>query len=47
MFLKNYGAKEPKNNKTELITIGMVGYPNVGKSSLINVLCGKKMVGVD
>lgn len=25
----------------------MVGYPNVGKSSLINVLCGKKMVGVD
>ena len=25
----------------------MVGFPNVGKSSLINVLCGKKMVGVD
>jgi large subunit GTPase 1 len=24
----------------------MVGYPNVGKSSLINCLCKKKMVGV-
>lgn len=30
----------------EIITIGMVGYPNVGKSSVINVLCGKKLVGV-
>jgi large subunit GTPase 1 len=26
--------------------IGMVGYPNVGKSSVINVLCGAKKVGV-
>lgn len=26
--------------------IGMVGYPNVGKSSVINVLCGSKKVGV-
>lgn len=37
---------KPKN-LTEKITIGMVGFPNVGKSSLINVLCGQKMVGVD
>lgn len=28
------------------ITIGCVGYPNVGKSSFINVLCRKKRVGV-
>lgn len=26
--------------------VGTVGYPNVGKSSLINVLCGRKRVGV-
>lgn len=26
--------------------VGMVGYPNVGKSSVINVLCGRKRVGV-
>ena len=28
------------------LTIGCVGYPNVGKSSVINVLCKKKKVGV-
>lgn len=28
------------------MTIGCVGYPNVGKSSVINVLCRKKRVGV-
>lgn len=26
--------------------VGTVGYPNVGKSSVINVLCGNKRVGV-
>ncbi len=34
------------NTKTGWYTIGMVGYPNVGKSSVINVLCGSKKVGV-
>ena len=29
-----------------LVTLGMVGFPNVGKSSIINVLCKKKLVGV-
>lgn len=28
------------------LTVGMVGYPNVGKSSTINVLCGDKRVAV-
>jgi large subunit GTPase 1 len=28
------------------VKVGFVGYPNVGKSSLINVLCGRKRVGV-
>ena len=32
--------------KPDFVTIGMVGYPNVGKSSVINVLCKKKLVGV-
>jgi large subunit GTPase 1 len=34
---KNYDNK---------LNVGTVGYPNVGKSSLINVLCEKKRVGV-
>ena len=34
------------NGKSGRYTIGMVGYPNVGKSSVINVLCGSKKVGV-
>ncbi|EGR27607.1 ribosome biogenesis gtpase, putative [Ichthyophthirius multifiliis] len=29
-----------------IFQIGMVGYPNVGKSSVINTLCNKKLVGV-
>lgn len=28
------------------VQVGMVGYPNVGKSSVINTLCNKKLVGV-
>eukprot|EP01017_Pseudomicrothorax_dubius_P045465 TRINITY_DN7862_c0_g1_i3.p1 TRINITY_DN7862_c0_g1~~TRINITY_DN7862_c0_g1_i3.p1 ORF type:complete len:563 (-),score=157.71 TRINITY_DN7862_c0_g1_i3:104-1792(-) len=36
----------PIGGEGELVTIGMAGFPNVGKSSLINVLCERKMVGV-
>ena len=31
---------------SQRLNVGMVGYPNVGKSSLINVVCGRKRVGV-
>ena len=30
----------------ERLVVGTVGYPNVGKSSVINVLAGGKKVGV-
>ncbi|KRW99507.1 P-loop containing nucleoside triphosphate hydrolase [Pseudocohnilembus persalinus] len=43
----NKGKKEQNVKKNpNLVTIGMVGYPNVGKSSVINALCNKKLVGV-
>jgi len=42
----NQKAKVMNRNSTEKLMVGTVGYPNVGKSSLINVLCGRKRVGV-
>ena len=46
------GEKKPeegvKNDyRKDIVTIGMCGFPNVGKSSIVNVLCKKKLVGVD
>ncbi|CAG9314909.1 unnamed protein product [Blepharisma stoltei] len=34
------------SNPSKHVNIGFVGYPNVGKSSVINVLMGEKRVGV-
>jgi len=34
------------DEQIERLTVGTVGYPNVGKSSVINVLVGQKKVGV-
>ena len=43
-LLKHY-SKE-REDKDERFMVGTVGYPNVGKSSVINVLIGEKKVGV-
>lgn len=39
-------AQEMGKSYQDRLNVGTVGYPNVGKSSLINVLCGRKRVGV-
>ncbi|MBU0977521.1 MAG: 50S ribosome-binding GTPase [Nanoarchaeota archaeon] len=36
---------EAKKSKAKRVMIGVIGYPNTGKSSLINVLCGGKRAG--
>lgn len=44
--LLRFGAFLKGSDEENKFTIGTVGYPNVGKSSIINVLCGIKRVGV-
>jgi nuclear GTP-binding protein len=42
-MIKNYSKKD---GMKQSVTVGMVGYPNVGKSSLINSLKRTRAVGV-
>lgn len=46
MDILRFKAKQRGRNYESRLMVGMVGYPNVGKSSIINVLCEKKRVGV-
>jgi large subunit GTPase 1 len=46
LSLLAYKAKLDGRTPDDRLMVGMVGYPNVGKSSVINVLCGRKRVGV-
>lgn len=43
-LIKNYMRTEAGGMRA--VTIGVVGYPNVGKSSIINSMKRKKAVGV-
>ena len=46
-ILKNYARVSGESKIKQKITVGVVGYPNVGKSSLINSLkkCRAAAVG--
>ncbi len=39
MEILRFKAKGKGKNYDDRLMVGMVGYPNVGKSSIINVLC--------
>ena len=48
-YIKEEGEKIPKNENEKnknILMVGFIGYPNVGKSSIINVLMKTKKAGV-
>lgn len=47
-YIKEIGEKIPKNNinNNNALMVGFIGYPNVGKSSIINVLMKTKKAAV-
>lgn len=44
--ITSYRIENPVDKSLNKITVGVIGYPNTGKSSIINLLVGKPAVGV-
>jgi ribosome biogenesis GTPase A len=40
------GIKNPIDKALKKVTVGIIGYPNTGKSSIINLLVGKPAAGI-
>jgi nuclear GTP-binding protein len=45
-LLRRIGRVDDTSSARKSLTVGVIGYPNVGKSSTINALRGKNVVGV-
>ncbi len=43
--ITSYNVKDKVDKKLGKVTVGIVGYPNTGKSSIINLLVGKPIAG--
>jgi hypothetical protein len=46
MEAKKVNKERAENPTGEKVTVGVIGYPNTGKSSIINTLIGKSSAGV-
>lgn len=44
--ITSYRVREPVDKSLDKITVGVIGYPNTGKSSVINLLVGKPAAGI-
>jgi ribosome biogenesis GTPase A len=44
--ITSYNVKKPADKIRDKISVGVIGYPNTGKSSIINLLVGKPAAGI-